>query len=94
MFNVFKIDCELNADWILKAAYTDTTAGWASTVEHCGNVLIDETTNGDNITRTYGVNSLAGTGTVAFYRPQGSAPQVSFDGWTHKTDFTNPGTVC
>ena len=60
MINLFIIDCPLNADFIVKVKVTDTVAGWADTVEHCGNVKLDETRDGDQITRTYGVNSDAG----------------------------------
>ena len=62
--------CPSYPDRAISVSYTDTSANWAQTVDHCENVLVSlETEDDGRITRTYVTWGPAGVNTVAFNRP-------------------------
>ena len=68
-FNGIRIACSTYPNRAVMISYTDTAANWAQVVDHCKNVLMGQTTNGNQVTRTYAAWGPAGVNTVAFYRP-------------------------
>lgn len=68
-FNGIRISCPAANHRTARVQYTDTAANWAQTIDHCDNVFIEETTSGNQVTRTYVAWGPAGVNTVAFWRP-------------------------
>jgi hypothetical protein len=96
-FSGIRISCSSYPDRAVRISYTDTAANWAQTVDHCDNVLMEETTSGNEVTRTYAAWGPAGVNTVAFYRPTAltasaahSLALYSATGWTMPTDPVCP----
>ena len=69
-----RVSCPVIANRVAKVQYTDSPENWARTVDHCDNVLLQESTQFGTglVTRTYATWGPVEVNTVAFWRPAGS----------------------
>ena len=80
------------ANRVARVQYTDSSENWAATVDHCDNVLLQESTQLGTglVTRTYATWGPAEVNTVAFWRPAGSEAPAAHGLALFSTDFELP----